>query len=73
MSWVRTAAALIGFGLTLFQFMECLNAMPGIARAAHPEAPRYLGLALIGAGIIGAVIACGSSGGSSADLWTPTF
>ena len=57
MSWVPTAAALIGFGLTLFQFMERLNAMPGIARAAHPEAPRCLGLALLGAGIIGAVIA----------------
>jgi putative membrane protein len=52
LSWVRTAAALIGFGFTIVQFFERLPNMPGAAPALFPEAPRYLGLALIGAGIL---------------------
>ena len=51
MSWVRTAVALIGFGFTIVQFFERLHAEGAVA-ALRPQAPRYLGLALIAAGVI---------------------
>jgi putative membrane protein len=57
MSWVRTAIALIGFGFTIFQFLERLNTMPGAAPAEHPNAPWFFGLALIGSGTIALLIA----------------
>jgi putative membrane protein len=48
MSCVRTATALVGF--TIFQFFEHLEAaQPG---AMRPQTPRYLGLALIAAGVL---------------------
>jgi len=57
MSWVRTAVALIGFGFTIVQFFERLGTMKGTAPALIPHAPVYVGLALIGAGILAQVIA----------------
>ena len=56
MSWVRTATALIGFGFTIVQFFERLQSMEGVSPALRPQAPRYLGLALIGAGIAGLLV-----------------
>jgi len=56
MSWVRTATALIGFGFTIVQFFERLGTTPGVAAALRPQMPRYLGLALIAAGIGGLLI-----------------
>src|SRR5499426_350593 len=56
MAWVRTAVALIGFGFTIVQFFERFHSMEGVAPALRPQAPRYLGLALIGAGIAGLLI-----------------
>jgi putative membrane protein len=56
MSWVRTGVSLIGFGFTIFQVAARL---PGTT-SAHlllPEAPRYLGLGLIGGGTLGLIIA----------------
>jgi putative membrane protein len=52
MSWVRTAVALIGFGFTIVQFFERFNAFEGVAAAGRPMASRYVGLVLIGMGII---------------------
>ena len=57
MSWVRTAVSLIGFGFTIVQFFQHLHAQAGIAPALRPEAPRYLGLSLIAAGVISLLIA----------------
>ena len=57
MSWIRTATALIGFGFTIVQFFERFNKMEGVSPTHHPQAPRYLGLMLIGAGILGSIIA----------------
>ena len=57
MSWVRTAVSLIGFGFTIVQFFERLGMMKGTAAALIPNAPFYLGLALIGAGILAQAIA----------------
>jgi putative membrane protein len=56
MSWVRTATALIGFGFTIVQFFERLQSMEAVAPALRPQMPRYLGLALIGAGIAGLIV-----------------
>jgi putative membrane protein len=56
MSWVRTAVALIAFGFTIVQFFEHLHSTAGIAPALQPQAPRYLGLALIAAGVLALLI-----------------
>jgi putative membrane protein len=56
MAWVRTCTALIGFGFTIVQFFQRLSTTEGVAAAVQPQAPRYLGLALIGSGIIGLLI-----------------
>jgi putative membrane protein len=56
MSWVRTATALIGFGFTIVQFFERMQSMESVAPALRPQMPRYLGLALIAAGIAGLVV-----------------
>ena len=56
MSWVRTAVSLIGFGFTIVQFFAHLQGLPGVSPARNPEAPRYVGLALIFAGIMALVI-----------------
>ena len=57
MSWVRTAIALIGFGFTIFQFLDRFNNTPGVEAAAHPNAPWTFGLALIGSGILALIVA----------------
>ena len=51
MAWVRTAVSLIGFGFAIVQFFDRLEQMPGINPARYPDAPRYLGLALIFCGV----------------------
>ncbi len=56
MSWVRTGVSLIGFGFAIVQFFDRVQQMPGVKPARLPEAPRYLGLALIFAGIAGLVV-----------------
>ena len=56
MAWVRTFTALIGFGFTIVQFFQRLSTTEGVAAATRPQASRYLGLALIGAGVIGLLI-----------------
>jgi putative membrane protein len=56
MSWQRTAVALIGFGFGIVQYLEHLQQFPGARPAYLPEAPRYLGLALISCGILALVI-----------------
>ena len=52
MSWVRTATGLIGFGFTIVQFFHRLGNMEDVAVATRPNAPRYVGLALIAAGVL---------------------
>jgi putative membrane protein len=56
MSWVRTATALIGFGFTIVQFFERLHTMESVAPAVRPQMPRYLGLALIAAGVLSLLV-----------------
>jgi putative membrane protein len=56
MAWLRTGVSMIGFGFTIVQFFEHLNTMAGVAPAYRPETPRYLGLSLIGAGVLTLII-----------------
>ena len=51
MAWVRTAVSLIGFGFAIVQFFDRLYQMPAAAPARFPDAPRFLGLALIACGV----------------------
>ncbi len=51
LAWIRTAVSLIAFGFTIVQFFQRVQDMPGASPATFPNAPRYLGLALILAGI----------------------
>ena len=57
MSWVRTGTALIGFGFTIFQLAARLPSHTASGPALLPEAPRYLGLALIGGGTVALIFA----------------
>jgi putative membrane protein len=56
MAWVRTSTALIGFGFTIVQFFGRLRSTQDVAPALLPETPRYLGLSLIGCGILGLAV-----------------
>jgi putative membrane protein len=73
MAWVRTAAALIGFGFTIVQFFERLRDMQGTAPALLPQAPRYLGLALISAGIFALAISTMQYRSLVHYLWSENF
>jgi len=57
MAWVRTAAALIGFGFTIFQFYELLNTLSGVRPAFHPHPSRMLGASLVGIGTLALALA----------------
>ena len=56
MAYMRTAVSLIGFGFAIVQFFVHFEELPGVAPANHSGAPRYLGLALIGCGIMAMVV-----------------
>ena len=73
MAWVRTAISLIGFGFAVVEIFNRLAAMPAVAPAAWPEAPRYMGLALISAGVLGLLISCWQYIWVSRYLWNPQF
>ena len=73
MSWLRTAVALIGFGFTIVQFLERLPKLRETTGAMFPEAPRYLGLALIGAGIMALLVSAHQYRQMLAYLWGPDY
>jgi putative membrane protein len=56
MAGVRTGVALIGFGFTIVQFFKRLRETEGVVPRVRPQAPRYLGLALIAAGVLSLLI-----------------
>jgi putative membrane protein len=57
MAYMRTAVSLIGFGFAIVQFFHNIHTLPGQNAARFPDAPWYLGLALISCGIMATVIA----------------
>jgi putative membrane protein len=69
MAWLRTAVALIGFGFAIVQYLEHLQQFPGARPAYLPEAPRYLGLALISCGILALLISIWQYWWSIRYLW----
>jgi putative membrane protein len=73
MSWVRTAVSLIGFGFTIVQFFDRMQDMPGVKPANLPEAPRYLGLALIFCGIAALMISVWQYRWTLRYLWGGSF
>jgi putative membrane protein len=73
MSWVSTAVSLIGFGFTIVQFFGRMQQMPGISPARFPDAPRYMGLALILCGIWGLLIAAREYRSALRCLWGENF
>ena len=73
MSWVRTGTALIGFGFTIVQFFQRLQGMEDVAPALRPQAPRHLGLALIGAGVLALVISGWQYWQLVRYLWSPQY
>jgi putative membrane protein len=73
MSWLRTAVALIGFGFAITQYLEHLQQFPAAHPAYLPEAPRYLGLALISCGILALLISLWQYWWSIRYLWGEPF
>jgi len=73
MSWVRTAVSLIGFGFAIVQFFERLQQTPGVRPAYIPNAPRYLGLALIACGILALLISVWQYWWTVRYLWGGSF
>lgn len=73
MAWVRTSVSLIGFGFTIVQFFERLGDMDRVAEAARPQAPRYLGLALIGCGVGALLISVWQYRTVVRHLWSGNF
>jgi len=57
MAWVRTALSLISFGFTIYKFLQALQAQSTVP-AAVPNAPRNVGLTLVGMGTAALVVAC---------------
>ena len=73
MAWIRMAITLIGFGFTIVQFFERLNDMEGVAAAAQPFAARYVGLVLIGAGVVALVVSTVQYRTTIRYLWQEDF
>jgi putative membrane protein len=53
MAWVRTGLSMIGFGFTLYKFLQSFQ-----EQLVHPNAPRNVGLLLIGLGTISVLAGC---------------
>ena len=73
MSWIRTATALIGFGFTIVQFFERFKTMDTVSPPVLPQASRYLGLALIGSGVIGLIVSAWEYRSMLHYLWSQEF
>ena len=56
MAWVRTSLSMISFGFTIYKFVELLQ-QEGAVRNLRAQAPRTVGLTLIGIGTFALVVA----------------
>jgi putative membrane protein len=57
MAWVRTSLSMITFGFTIYKFLQFIRQQSGVP-LPRPQAPRNLGLALIGIGTFALIAAC---------------
>jgi putative membrane protein len=73
MAWVRTGMSLIGFGFSIVEIFNRVVVNPNVAPVYWPEMPRYVGLALIGGGIMALVISCFQYVWINDYLWSPQF
>jgi putative membrane protein len=73
MAWVRTSISLIGFGFSIVEIFNRLGTQPGVAPALRPEMPRYVGMALIGAGVLGLLTSVAQYLWISRYLWSQQF
>lgn len=74
MAWIRTSVSLISFGFTIVQFFQRLVQAPtAAARPLNPGAPRILGLALIGVGLLGLIISSWQYRIGVKYMWQPQF
>ena len=55
MAWVRTAISFIGFGFTIYKFLQSMQE-EGIQLTLRPEGPRNVGLLLLGLGTASAIL-----------------
>ena len=56
-AWVRTALSMIAFGFTLYKFLQAMQAQSTVP-VVLPNAPRNVGLVLVGIGTFAVVVAC---------------
>jgi putative membrane protein len=74
MAWIRTAVSLISFGFSIVQFFQRLSLTDGsAARPLSPGAPRVLGLALIGVGILSLAVSSWHYEKGVRYMWQPQF
>jgi putative membrane protein len=73
MSWLRTATALIGFGFAIVQFFERLQQTPEAHSAYLPNAPIFLGLALIACGVLALLVSIWQYRWTVHYLWEGSF
>ena len=73
MAYLRTAVSLIGFGFAIVQFFDRMEQLPGVAPARYPDAPRYLGVALIFCGILALVVSIWEYWWTLRYLWGGSF
>ena len=57
MAWIRTSVSLIGFGFTIYKFLQYLREGQGLSHLARPHAPRNFALALIVLGTLALIAA----------------
>lgn len=57
MAWLRTSLSMIGFGFTIYKFMEVMREQSKVL-ALRPNAPRNLAVVLIGVGTFALIAAC---------------
>ena len=74
MAWIRTAVSLISFGFTIVQFFQRLTQMQSAGdRPLSPGAPRVLGLALIGVGVLCLTFSSWQYRQGVKYMWQPKF
>jgi putative membrane protein len=56
MAWVRTALSMISFGFTIYKFLQIVQEQSKVP-VLRPQAPRELGLMLIGIGTFAVIVA----------------
>jgi putative membrane protein len=57
MAWLRTTLSMISFGFTIYKFLQVIEEQSKVP-VLRPQAPRTVGLTLVGIGTFALIIAC---------------